>query len=276
MPHYESQGECMSLLTDYFDLYPATLAGIAAVFGLLIGSFLNVAAIRVPMRESISFPPSHCVHCKHRLSPLDLVPVLSFLVLRGRCRYCKARISPIYPIGEAITAAAFGILAWQLGFTPELAPALTAAAILIAVSLSDVGYRLIPDRILLTGVILLIPLRLWSHPLPLWSYAIGAIVGFFVLYAIAWLGTLWLRKDAMGGGDIKLFAFVGLFMGWKLTLLNVFVSSVLGAVIGGMVILLARKGNQTEIPFGPFIALGAILCYLYGETVLRWYFHLVL
>jgi leader peptidase (prepilin peptidase) / N-methyltransferase len=266
----------MSLLTEYLHLHPATLAGIAAVFGLLLGSFLNVVAIRVPKRESISFPPSHCVHCKHRLGPLDLVPVLSYVLLQGSCRYCKARISPIYPIGEAITAAAFSVLAWHIGLTPELAPALTVAAILIAVSLSDIRYRLIPDRILLAGTILLISLRLWSHPLPLWSYAFGAIAGFLVLYAIAWLGTLWLKKNAMGGGDIKLFAFVGLFLGWKLTLLNVFASSVLGAIMGAMIMLLARKGNQTEIPFGPFIALGAVMCYLYGESVLRWYIHLVL
>jgi leader peptidase (prepilin peptidase) / N-methyltransferase len=266
----------MELLIDYFRLYPAILAGVTAALGLLIGSFLNVAAIRVPKRESISFPPSHCVHCKHRLGLLDLVPVFSYLLLQGRCRYCKARISPIYPIGEAITAASFGIMAWWIGFAPELVPALAAVSILTAVTLSDIRYRLIPDRILLAGAILLIPLRLWSHPLPLWSYATGAVAGFTVLYAIAWLGHVWLKRDAMGGGDIKLFAFVGLFVGWKLTLLTIFVSSMLGAVAGAMIMLASKDRSQTEIPFGPFIALGAVLCYLFGESLLHWYIDLVL
>jgi leader peptidase (prepilin peptidase) / N-methyltransferase len=265
----------MDLLIEIIRQHSAMYTGIIAALGLLIGSFLNVVAIRVPKKESISFPPSHCVHCKHRLGPLDLVPVLSYLFLRGQCRYCKAPISPIYPIGEALTACAFGLLAWHIGFVAELAPALVAATILIAVTLSDIRYRLIPDRILLVGTILLVPLRLWSHPLPIGSYVIGFFAGGLALYAIAWFGTLWLKREAMGGGDIKLFAFLGLFLGWKLTLLNVFISSFLGAIYGLAVILIWRN-REKEIPFGPFIALGALLCYLYGDSLISLYFDLVL
>jgi leader peptidase (prepilin peptidase)/N-methyltransferase len=247
-----------------------------AMFGLLIGSFLNVVAIRTLKQESIVYPPSHCVNCNHRLGVFDLIPVLSYLGLRGKCRYCNERISLIYPIGESLTALLYGVCAWHFGVNYELIPALVFSSILVMIIVTDIREMIIPNRIVYSGMIILTVIRLFIHPLPLLNYGLAFILGGGILLAISMIGTFILRKEGMGGGDLKLFALVGLVLGIKLTLLSIFVSSLLGTLYGVGLMIMRRYERGKHIPFGPFIAAGSLISYLWGIEIVQWYFDLVL
>lgn len=245
------------------------MIGWAAAFGglgLLFGSFFNVVAIRLLKQESVVHPPSHCVHCKHRLGPLDLVPMLSYLLLRGRCRYCQVRISPAYAIGEFTTALLFASAAWWIGYDPELIPGLLLASILVIIVQTDLRAMIIPNKVVYFGMASAIVVRLFLHPLPWWDYVLAFLVGGGLFYALA-VAT----KGGMGGGDIKLFAFVGILLGLKLTLLTIFLSSLTGTLYGIILMLLGRYKRKQAIPFGPFIAVGAWISYLWGDFLLSWY-----
>jgi leader peptidase (prepilin peptidase)/N-methyltransferase len=247
-----------------------------AMFGLLIGSFLNVVAIRTLKQESIAFPPSHCVNCDHRLGVFDLIPVLSYLGLRGRCRYCKLRISPVYPFGESLTALLYGVSAWYFGVNHELIPALVFTSILVMIIVTDIREMLIPNRIVYSGMLIIALIRLFIHPLPLFNYALAFILGGGIILAISVIGTLVLRKEGMGGGDLKLFALVGLVLGIKLTLLSIFMSSLLGTLFGVAMMVIGRYERGKHIPFGPFIAAGSLISYLWGNNIVQWYLDIVL
>lgn len=259
---------------ELFRTYPLLLPLLSGVLGLVIGSFLNVVALRIPKKESFVYPPSHCVRCSHRLGPLDLIPVFSYVSLGGKCRYCKAPISRIYPFGESVTALFFAITAWHIGPRPELLVGLFLVAILSAVTLTDLKYMLIPDRILLFAAAVGGILRLFIHELPLWNYLLAALIGGGILYAIAWLSEFLLKKEGMGGGDIKLFAFLGLLLGIERTLLTIFVASLFGLLGGLMLLKSSGQGRDVHIPFGPFISLGAVCCYLWGEVWIDAYLNL--
>ncbi|HEY0828861.1 MAG TPA: prepilin peptidase [Bacilli bacterium] len=242
-----------------------------ALFGLFIGSFLNVVAIRTLKKESLSLPPSHCMHCNHRLGPLDLVPVLSYLLLRGKCRYCRAEISPAYAIWETTTALLFGLLAWQLGPTTELIVALFFASILVVIVQTDFREMIIPDRVVYFAMAVGFLLRIIIHPLPLWNHLSAFLIGGGSLFLIAIVGSAIFKKDAMGGGDIKLLAFVGLILGIQLTLLTIFLASLIGTLYGLLLIVLRRYNRNKYIPFGPFIAAGSLIAYLWGDSWIEWY-----
>nr|WP_057313609.1 A24 family peptidase [Paenibacillus sp. Soil766]KRE93173.1 hypothetical protein ASG89_06620 [Paenibacillus sp. Soil766] len=243
----------------------------AGLFGLVFGSFFNVVGIRVVKKESIAYPPSHCVHCNHELKPLDLIPVLSYLGLRGACRYCRAKISPIYPIGELVTAVAFAVTTWLIGPSLELIVGLVFVSILMICSIADSRYRIIPDKVVFSGMIVAFLLRIWIHPLPLWNYSVAFIVGGGVLYLVALASVLIMKKEGMGGGDIKLLAFIGLIVGIKLTLFTLFVASLFGTIYGLVQIRVKSSREDQGIPFGPFIAAGAFFSYFWGESVINWY-----
>ncbi len=248
-------------------LYVALCVGL---FGLLIGSFLNVVAIRGLKQESIVFPPSHCVHCQQSLKPWHLIPVLSYVMLRGRCSYCKTAISWWYPVTECVTAFIFGITAYSIGLEWELIPALLLVSILVAIMQTDIKAFLIPNRIIGTGILLAFIIRLFIHPYPLWDYALGFVVGGGVLYLLAVI-----YKEGMGGGDIKLLAFIGLILGWQMTLFTLFLGSILGLLFA----MLRSKGRLKRkqiIPFGPFLGLGAIISYLWGMDIVHWYLNLLI
>jgi prepilin signal peptidase PulO-like enzyme (type II secretory pathway) len=232
----------------------------------LIGSFLNVVAIRLPKGESIAYPPSHCVHCGHQLRPADLIPVLSYVLLRGRCRYCRSRISPAYPAGELAASAAFALMAWRTGCSLELIGAFLLAGVLIAASHTDLREMVIPDKLVAFGIAAGIAARLLSHPLPWWDYALGAAAGSGIMLLLAVVS-----RGGMGGGDIKLYLFVGLMLGLKLTILSIFAASVLGSLYGLGLMLAGKFQRRMHIPFGPFIALGAMLSYSFGESWLAVY-----
>jgi len=247
-----------------------------SILGLLLGSFYNVVAIRLLKRESIAFPPSHCVHCYHKLAFADLVPVFSYLLLKGRCRYCSEKVSARYPLGELLTALSFVLMYKQLGFNPELAVGLFFVSILIIITQTDLQAMIIPNSIVLTGVIGAIGLRVWTHPLPLTNYLIAAFVGSGILLLVGLVSSWFLKKEAMGGGDIKLYVFIGLILGIKLTALSIFFASLFGLIFGLSLILTKRFEKQKEIPFGPYIALGSLFVYLWGERLIEWYLALLL
>jgi leader peptidase (prepilin peptidase) / N-methyltransferase len=268
-----------SILEAYHQLfteYPLLFIALVSLFGLLIGSFLNVVAIRVPKGESIIHPPSHCSACKHQLTAIDLIPVFSYLYLQGKCRHCRTSFSYKYALFECLTAILFGISAWFFGMSLDLIVALFITSILLIIFQTDLAEMIIPDRIILFGVIIGALLRLWIHPLPLWHYGLGLLAGGGVLYIIAVLSQLLLRKEGMGGGDIKLFGFIGLIVGFKLTLFTLFAASLLGTLFGIALMVAGKYRRGRYIPFGPFIAAGAFLSYLWGDSILSWYFGLLI
>ncbi len=240
-----------------------------SIFGLVLGSFYNVVGLRVPKNESIAYPPSHCTNCKMQLGPLDLVPVFSYLFLRGQCRRCGSRIHWVYPLMEAVTAGLFAAVFLMHGLTLELAVGLLFVSMLVIITVSDIAYMLIPDKVLLPFAVVLLAMR-FAVPLdPWWDSLLGAAVGFSVLLLIAVLS-----KGGMGGGDIKLFFVIGLVLGTAGTLLTLFLASFIGT-IAGIILLRARKqGRKTPIPFGPSIAAAAVLVYLWGDGWLGWYMNL--
>lgn len=243
-----------------------TYTAFFSIFGLVFGSFYNVVGLRVPKNESIAFPPSHCTKCDRQLTPLDLVPVFSYLFLRGRCRSCGEKIHWVYPLMEAITAALFAISFWQLGFQPELIVALIFVSLLVIITVSDIAYMLIPDKVLLPVGIVLLALRLFIPLDPWWDALLGAAVGFGILLLIAIVS-----KGGMGGGDIKLFFVIGLVLGTSGTLLTLFFASLIGAIAGIVQLRILNKDRKTPVPFGPSIALGAVITYFWGDALLNWY-----
>lgn len=237
-----------------------------SIFGLVFGSFYNVVGLRVPKNESIAYPPSHCTKCDRRLTALDLVPVFSFLFLKGKCRTCGAKIHWVYPLMEFITAGLFALSFWKFGFTPELIVAILFVSLLVIITVSDIAYMLIPDKVLLPMGIVLLALRLFIPLDPWWDAIAGALVGFGLLLLIAIVS-----KGGMGGGDIKLFFVIGLVLGVSGTLLTLFLASLIGAIAGLFMLRKSEQGRKTPVPFGPSIALGAVITYFWGAELLAWY-----
>jgi leader peptidase (prepilin peptidase)/N-methyltransferase len=257
--------------------------------GAIIGSFLNVVIYRLPRRESVVFPASSCPTCRARIRPYDNVPVLSFLVLGGRCRACKARISMRYPLVESLNALlTLGLYLW-LGLSAPLALYLPFTWALVALAFIDAEHQILPDRITLPGLgcSVLVPIlgRMpnlpWSPHVPRLSFidwALGVALGGGIPYLVAVGYRLTqLRKpaseriDGMGMGDVKMLAMVGGFLGWKLVLLTIFAGSVLGSVWGLGGVALSRYGMKHALPFGTFLALAAFLSLTSGGWLLGWY-----
>lgn len=236
------------------------------IYGLIFGSFFNVVGLRVPKNKSIVFPPSHCTACDRRLGALDLVPVYSYLFLRGKCRGCGFKISPIYPLMELITGILFALSYRILGFGFELIVAIVFISLLVIISVSDIAYMLIPNKILFPFGILLILLRLVSPLNPWWSSFAGAAIGFSLLFLIAVIS-----KGGMGGGDIKLFFIIGIVLGPVQTLLTLFIASLIGTIVGVIFLKRTRQGRKTPIPFGPSIAAAAVIVHFGGSMIVDWY-----
>ena len=240
------------------------------IFGIVLGSFYNVVGLRVPKKESIVTPPSHCTNCQRRLTSIDLIPVFSYIFLKGKCRTCGVKISPIYMITELLTGILFAFSYWKLGFSAELVVALLFISLLIIINVSDIAYMLIPDKILLFFLPLLIIGRIFSPLSPWWDSLLGAFIGFGILYLIAVVS-----KGGMGGGDIKLFFLIGIVLGTVNSLLTLFVASVIGMIVGIIVLKIRRQGRKTPVPFGPSIAIAAVIIYFYGEALIEWYWNIL-
>src|SRR5262249_42880208 len=250
------------------------------VIGAVVGSFLNVCIVRLPARESIAHPPSRCPACKAPIAFYDNIPLLSYLILRGRCRACAAPISPRYFIVEFLTGLFAVALFFRFGLAPSLFIYAIFAAALVVISFIDLDIQIIPDVISLPGIVLgllasFVPAARIDHlslpPSPLDSL-LGVLVGGGVLYLVAWLYELVTRTEGMGGGDIKLLAMMGAFLGWPGVPLALFFASLAGALIGIVLMVSTGKGMKLRIPFGPFLCLGALAYLFFGRWIVETYF----
>ena len=274
---------------------PGWLIGVCVLLGLLVGSFLNVVAHRLPrmmQREwetqcrelleapapdtvtehvSLLSPPSRCPHCGHRIRALENIPVLSWLFLRGRCRDCGSAISVKYPLVEAFTGLTAGILAWHFGFDWPLAAALVFSWALIALSVIDIEHQLLPDSLTLSLLWLGLLISLGDVFVTPAEAITGAAAGYLSLWIVYQLFRLLTGKEGMGFGDFKLLAACGAWMGWKLLPLIILLSSLVGAVVGMAMILILGRDRQLPIPFGPYIAAAGWIALLWGEDIIQGY-----
>ncbi len=246
--------------------------GLTLILGLLFGSFFNVCIYRIPQGESIVFPGSHCPRCNHALTPWDNIPVISFLLLRGKCRFCQAPISWRYPLVELLTAGLFLLVVHSFSLTWSTLVYLILTSAFIVISFIDFDHQIIPDKISLPGILIGFAA---SFVLPLHWYdsLLGILFGGGIIMAVGYLGEWVFKKEAMGGGDVKLMAMIGAFLGWKSALLTIFFASLIGAIIG---IVMKRITGKEYLPFGPFLSIGAFLTFLWGERFLLWYWSLLL
>jgi leader peptidase (prepilin peptidase)/N-methyltransferase len=246
------------------------LIAAAALFGLCLGSFLNVVIYRLPLGQSLATPPSRCRNCGYSLRWFDNVPVLSWALLRARCRKCGVAVSWQYPLVELITAALFVLVVWSTPPGPLMVSRLLLVCILIALFGIDLEHQILPNTITLPGIAIGLLLSLIAPPG--WKDAlIGTLLGAGILYAIAGAYYLWRREEGMGMGDVKMLAMIGAFLGWKAVLVTLVLSSFSGAVIG-VILLTAQKGNMKfALPFGTFLSIGAVIAMFLGEPLVAWY-----
>jgi len=244
---------------------------LAALLGLILGSFLNVCILRwgAEPKESVVRPPSRCPRCGVGLRPWDNIPVVSWLLLRGKCRNCALPISPMYPLVEIATAVIWGGMVWRHGATLEALTGAVFFTILLGIALTDFRAYIIPDEFSLGGLVIGLALALAGGLASLgWAVA-GAVVGFALLWVVGALGTWAFKKDAMGGGDVKMMAMVGAFVGWKGVLLTVFLGALLGTLVFVPITMVLKKDKL--VPFGIFLAVGAVATWVMGGAVLAWY-----
>lgn len=238
--------------------------------GLSVGSFLNVVIHRLPLRTSVVRPSSRCPNCGYGLRWFDNIPVLSWLLLKGRCRKCGTPISIRYPIVEILTMLVFLLHWWTFGWTLLMAVRLLFACALIALFAIDLEHHLLPDRITLPGIATGLILSVIVPP-GIVEGMLGVILGGGVLWAIGEAYYRYSGQEGMGGGDVKMLAMVGAFLGWKLVLVTLVLSSVMGSLIGLLVIAIRRGGMKYALPYGTFIALGALAASLLGDRLIAWY-----
>jgi leader peptidase (prepilin peptidase)/N-methyltransferase len=250
---------------------PPLFLGALGIFGIVVGSFLNVCISRLPAGESVVAPRSRCPHCKTLIAWYDNIPVLSYLVLGGRCRKCRASISAIYPAVEIVTAIAFVLQGLAVGMDgPLLAARLVFTAMLIVLFGTDLQTMRLPNVITYPGIILGVALSFFLPP-GLVASVIGAAVGAAIRWVIRWG---WFRAtgvEAMGLGDVKMLAMIGAFLGWKLVWVTLFIASLAGAAVG---VVLLRGGGRTlsaKLPFGTFLAVAAFAASLVGDALIDWY-----
>jgi leader peptidase (prepilin peptidase)/N-methyltransferase len=255
------------------------LIAAAALVGLLIGSFLNVVVWRLPRSESLSHPPSHCPTCQHPIRPYDNVPVLSWLILRGRCRDCAARISARYPAVELLTCGLFALMAWRIGWHLSLVGYLFFTATGVALALIDYDVKRLPDALTFpTYVVAIVALAADSASSGHWTPFVRAVEGMAALFALYMatrvLGALLLRKTAMGLGDVKLSGILGLLLAW-LSWGALFVGAFAGFLVGGVggiVLIASGRGKMaSRIPYGPYMLIGALVGILWGTSLAHWY-----
>lgn len=259
---------------------------LAAIFGLVVGSFLNVCIYRIPRDGSVAKPSrSYCPHCNHTLSALDNIPVLSYIYLKGKCRYCKEPISPRYMTVELLTAILFVLMIhrslplhlsfWQTVL--ELFTTCVFISMLIVISFIDLEFTIIPNKVVFVGLpigllfAIIASLLNWNIQ-PLLSRVLGAAVGAGIIVLIAIGGKALFRKEAMGGGDIKLMAMIGIYLGfWPHIPLTIMIAAFLGSLIGVIVLLFRKNKQDSTIPFGPFLSIGALISLMYGTQIWLWY-----
>jgi leader peptidase (prepilin peptidase) / N-methyltransferase len=262
------------------------------LLGLVIGSFLNVCILRIPREESVVLPSSHCPACHAPIQPYDNIPVVSWLLLGGRCRKCKARISPLYPLVELLTGLLFLACYLRFGLTLELAKWAVFAALVVVLTITDMRERILPDKVNFLGLglglvfsLFTAPIdgsaewlsrRMFDFPPPQAALSFGdAVLGAAAASGLLWLvaeGYFRLRgREGMGLGDVKMMAMAGAFLGIQRGLLTILLGSLLGSLIGAAIISIGRKGSDFELPFGTFLGAAAVLVVFVGSPALAWY-----
>jgi leader peptidase (prepilin peptidase)/N-methyltransferase len=272
------------------------ITAVALVFGLLIGSFLNVCIARLPRGRSIVAPPSHCPRCKKDIRFYDNIPIISFLVLRGKCRNCGEPISWRYPLVELMNGLFYLWIVREFPIGGEAFLMMVLCSSLIVITFIDIDHQIIPDVITLPGMLLGLSLAPFfmsalGDPLPFnldgilpntgpyltafLNSLIGLILGGGPLFAIGWLWEKLRHVEAMGGGDVKLMGMVGSFLGWKGALLSIMLGALAGSIVGVWLIAMRRHKMDRVIPFGPFLAAGAVAAAFYGPDIIGWYLGLI-
>jgi leader peptidase (prepilin peptidase) / N-methyltransferase len=241
-----------------------------AILGLAVGSFLNVCIHRVPLQASIARPASSCPHCGYVLQWYDNIPVLSYAILGGRCRQCKAPISIRYPIIELVTMAIFLVHYWVFGLDIILVPRLLFACAMIVLFAIDLEHHLLPNVITLPGIVIGLAFSAMVPP-GFVDALIGAAAGGGLLWLIGEAYYRYSGQEGMGGGDVKMLAMIGAFLGWKLVVLTLVLSSFMGALVGVLVLAIRRGGLKYALPYGTFLSLAALTSSLVGARILDWY-----
>ena len=243
---------------------------LAAVLGLAVGSFLNVCIYRIPLGQSLLFPPSRCPKCRRSLRWFDNIPVVSWILLGGKCRDCGAPISWQYPLVELVTGILFLVVVWLTPPGPQMAARLIFVCLLIVLFGIDLEHQLLPNVITLPGIAIGLIFSLVGPPG--WRSAVlGALLGAGVLYGIAAAYYMVRHEEGLGMGDVKMLAMIGAFLGWQLVLVTLVLSSFAGALLG-IALMAARRGTmKLALPFGTFLALGAVAAMLLGEPLVSWY-----
>lgn len=236
------------------------------VFGSVFGSFFNVIGLRLPKGLGFATDRSYCPHCKKKLTWLELIPIMSYILQIGKCRGCKQPISILYPIIEFLTGWLFALSYLTFGWQPELVMGLTLSSLVAIIIVSDLNYMLIPNKVIGFFFPIFIIIRLFS-PLTLWWSSIaGAIIGFVIIFLI-----IILSKGGMGAGDLKLFTILGIVLGFKGVLLTFFLATLFGALVSIILLLSGKVNRKTPVPFGPFICIAACITYFYGYDIMNWY-----
>lgn len=247
---------------------PVLIAG-AVLLGLCVGSFLNVCILRLPHDQSLVRPRSTCPNCKQPIAWRDNIPVFSWLWLRGKCRWCHARISLQYPLIEALVGVTFGAALVAYGPTLQAVSAALFGTLLLGIAITDARHYLIPDEFSLGGLVIGLLLALGNGVPGFLEALLGAAVGFGLLWAVARAGQWVFKEEAMGGGDIKMMAMVGSFVGWRGVLLTLFA----GAALGSLIFVPLSLKKKRLVPFGVFLAVGAVVTFVFGDAIIAWYGH---
>ena len=241
------------------------------ILGLIVGSFSNVCIYRIPRNESIIYPASHCPKCRSKIKPVDNIPLLSFILLKGRCRNCKSKISIQYPIVELLTGLIYLIIYLTYGLSVQALIYIILSSALIIIAFIDLNEQIVPDVISLPGIVIGFILSFFVHYISFINSALGVLVGGGIILIIGLGGSVIFKKEAMGGGDVKLAAMIGAFLGWRYIIISLFLGFFLGALAGIFLIISKIKSREDVVPFGPFIVLGSFITLLWGEKIISWY-----
>jgi len=244
---------------------------VLGLLGLIVGSFSNVCIYRIPRNESIIYPASHCPKCRTTIKPIDNIPLLSYILLKGRCRNCKSKISIQYPVVEFLTGLIYLIIYLIYGLSIQTLIYIILSSALIIIAFIDLNEQIIPDVISLPGIVIGLILSFFVPYLSFVNSALGVVVGGGIILTIGLGGSVIYKKEAMGGGDVKLAAMIGAFLGWRYIIISLFLGFFLGALIGIILIITKIKKREDVIPFGPFIILGSFITLLWGEKIITWY-----
>lgn len=283
----------MAEMASVFAGNAGLLVLVVLLFGLLVGSFLNVVIHRLPKmmelgwqqecdaylgreptarpRYNLLVPASHCPVCRQEVRPWQNIPLLSYALLRGRCHACSTPISLRYPAVELLTGGLFALLAWHYGWSVQLPAYLALTAVLVALTFIDADTQLLPDSLTLPLLWAGLLFNLLTGTVALSDAVLGAMAGYLSLWLVYWLFKLATGKEGMGYGDFKLLAAFGAWLGWSMLPLIILLSSLVGAVVGIVLILLARMGRGQALPFGPYLAAAGWIALLWGQDIVSWY-----